>query len=315
MKTGSALLAQLERCGLAAKLADKHAEAGDDEKGARAIKTEIARAYAVNTHASLPEAEQALQWLVSQGGVILSVGETLDLIDETTGEVLVTGRPGAVLVDPALVVSWIVGDVYGMEEPEDDLGLVAMGLAAAGGKSFRVAQVTLKDGEVYARRSNPFDPETHAALWTRIRAAVSRPRIACPGDWCGACKQNVYCDAWRARAHTALTVFSADMRIGSDIKPPQLEITNENAGALMARIQAVEKAAELAKEQLKTHVRRGGRCVVNGKEYYLGQREGKKTADVAALEAAGLTQYIKQGQPYEMPGWRKVQAARPGAKR
>jgi hypothetical protein len=91
---------------------------------------------------------------------------------------------------------------------------------------------------------------------------------------------------------------------------PQLEITNENAGTLAVRIKDVETATELAKEQLKAFVRRGGTCIRNGKVMCLGSRDGRETASVEELKAAGLTQYVKQGAPYETTVWRKVDAAR-----
>ena len=313
MKTGAGLLAQLERCGLSAKLADEHAEASDDSSGFRLAKIEIARAFSANDQATIAEANSALRWLVAEPGKIVSVGEPVDLIDQATGEVLVTGRPGAVLTEPAMVVGWRNADAFNDAEPEDDLGLVAMGLATCNGQPFRVAHVALRGIEVFPRRSSEFTPEKHAPLFERIRAAVGRPRIACPGDWCGACRQAPYCEAWLARAKTALAVFCQDAKLeviesvdGEKLEIPQLEITNENSGPLAMRLKIIAKAAELAQDQLKSFVRRGGRCVVDGKEYCLGQSDGRETANVADLKAAGLTQYIKKGQPYETARWRKV---------
>jgi hypothetical protein len=305
MKIGTGLLAQLERCGLSAKLAEQHAEVSEDARDSRLTRIEIARAYAAKDEAQVLNAHAALGWLTAQPGEVVSVGTPLDLIDEETGEVLVSGRPGAVLATPdlILVVSWLVEVCYQPDpiEPDDDLGLLAMGLAACGGRPFQVAHVALKNGDVFPRRSRVFDPAEHPSLLARIKSAASRPRIACPGSWCGSCRQRVYCGAWIARAQAALTVFV------DGGEPTSLEITNENSGALATRIKDVEKASELAKEQLKAFVRHGGRCVVDGKEYYLGQREGRKTVDVKALEADGIAEkYVKQGEPFEMPGWRKV---------
>jgi hypothetical protein len=47
--------------------------------------------------------------------------------------------------------------------------------------------------------------------------------------------------------------------------------------------------------------------VKNGKEMVLGMCDGKETANVKELKAAGLDKYIKKGEPYETPRWRKVQ--------
>lgn len=305
MKVGAHLISQLERCGLSAQLAEDHREVGDDSKGARITRQEIGRAWAAKDQAQTEEAHAALRWLSSlQARNVYGVGEELDLVDAVTGEVLVSGRPGAIIELPdgeMLVVSWVIGDHFDYHEPEDDLGLLAMGLAADIGVGFRVGHVYLKGGEAILRRSPVIPVEAHPALWDRIRQANSRPRVACPGDWCGGCRQNVYCEAWLARAKTALSVL-----LPGEI--PTLEITNENAGQLAAQIKMVEAAAELAKDQLKAAVRKGVRCIVDGKEYYARSCDGRETADVKALKADGLTKYIKVGNPYETFGWRKAGA-------
>jgi hypothetical protein len=313
MKTGSGLLAQLERCGLSAKLADDHVEISEDASGSRKTRREITRAFHARDHAQLQEANTALRWLTSEPGDLFKVGEAVDLIDHETGEVLVTGKPGAVLAMPGLVVAWKMGDQFDAPEPEDDLGLIAMGLAALPGQAFRVAYVTLKGDEVFPRRSPVFEVDTHAALFDRIKTAVSQPRVACPGDWCGSCRQNIHCPSWKARSTLAMTVFTKETKVSGDEEPkdmviPTLEITDENAGELALRIRAIEKACELAIEQLKAFVRRGGRCSANGKEYAAGSCDGRKTADVKALEADGLTKYIKQGNPFETWRWKKSSA-------
>jgi hypothetical protein len=305
MQVGSGLLNQLERCGLSAELADQHREASDDSSGFRLAKIEIARAFHANDQPTIPESEAALRWLVGEPGKIVSVGESLDLIDQTTGEVLVSGRPGAVLADPCMVVSWRNADAFNDEEPEDDLGLVAMGLAACNGQPFRVATLAIRGRETFPRRSPEFTPDKHPALLARIKAAVGRPRVACPGEWCGACKQAPYCPAWLARAKVALTLLRERVPSIEKDAAVEHELTNENSGEFAGMLEYAEKAAKLGKEHLKRFVRNGGRCIKNGKEYYLGQRDGVKTAKVDELEAAGLTQYIKNGQPFEMPGWRK----------
>jgi hypothetical protein len=291
-------------------LAETHAEASDDASGFRLAKIEIARSYAAGDAATGPEASAAMHWLMGHPGEILSVGETVDLIDQTTGEVLVTGRPGAVLASPNLVVSWRNADAFDESEPEDDLGLVAMGLASFYGQPFQVATLAIRDMETFPRRSSEIAPDKHKSLLARIKAAVGRPRVACPGDWCGACRQAVYCPAWTARATVALTAFSNEMKMGEGEEAPPLEITNENAGALADRIKTVEKLADLAKEQLKSFVRRGGRCILNGKQYKDSLSKGRETADVAALKADGLTKYIKKGADFETFRWSKPAGGR-----
>jgi hypothetical protein len=305
MKIHAGLLAQLEKCGLSAALAAEHDETSESAERSRLIRTEVTRAWAVQDQGAIPEAEAALAWL--RGQSCDRVGEPIDLVDPDTGEVLVSGRPGAVLDDPNTVVAWKAGDPIGIGEPEDDLGLIAMGLAAFDGQPFQTCYVAFDGLQAFPRRSPVFAPKSHAGLFARIKAAAGRPPVACPGDWCGACRQRWYCPAWRARAEVALTVLPKEMREGVE----KLEVTNANAGALMQRIKDVEAAAKLARELLKAHVRGGGECIVDGKRMVLGLCEGKETPDLAALKAAGLTQYIKKGAPYETSTWKNVQSAEP----
>lgn len=322
MKLGTALLKQLERCGLAAKLADEYREISDGEF--RETRNEITRAWHANDQAQLPGAHAALRWLTTESGTIRTVGEPLDLVDPDTGEVLVTGKPGVIIDTPegVLVVSWAAKEWHTDEEPDDDLGMLAMGMAAAGGRPFRVATVAVSNDEAFCRRSRLFAVDEHPALLARIKAAVARPRVACPGEWCGACKQAPYCHAWVARAKTSLAVFAQEVAIdviaaeGEVAEVPQLDLTNDTAGQVMARIKMVRKAADMVEEQVRSFVRKGGQCVVGGKEYCLGSRDGRESVDIKALRAelgAGAEKYIKTGEPYEMPSWRNVKA--PAARR
>jgi hypothetical protein len=311
MKVRAGLLQQLERCSLSAQLAAEHDETSESAERGRLIRTEVTRAWAVQDRGTIPEAQAALAWLrgeLAQRNQIHNlVGEPVDLVDPETGEVLVSGRPGAVLFSPNLVVAWKTGDPRGIGEPEDDLGLIAMGLAAFDGQPFQTCYVAFDGLQAFPRRSPVFEPESHAGLLARIKAAEGRPPVACPGDWCSECKVNLYCPAWRARADVAIMVLPKEMREGAE----KLEITNQNSGALMQRIKDVEAAAKLARDLLKAHVRGGGECIVDGKRMVLGFCEGKETPDLAALKAAGLTQYIRKGDPYETSTWKNVQSAEP----
>ena len=308
MRVKAALISQLERCGLSASLAATHDETSASAERSRLIRTEVARAWAVQDRGSLPEAEAALAWLRGEQQTEVHVGEPLDLVDLETGEVLVSGRPGAVLAPSNTVAAWKCGDPMGFGEPEDDLGLVAMGLAAFGGRPFHTCYVSFDGLQAFPRRSPVFESSTHAGLFARIKAAVGRPPVACPGDWCGACRQKWYCDAWKARAQVALMVLPKEVTTveGGEI---HLDLTNENAGEFAVRLDMLKDVRECGYELLKAFVRAGGRAVKDGKVMTLGQCEGRETADVKAIKAAGLTQYIKTGEPFEVPRWKSIEGA------
>ena len=313
MRCAAGLLRQLERCGLSAQLADAHPERSENGERGRLVKQEIRRVWETGDQATLPEADAAIKWMLAQRerGILMRTSD-VDLVDGDTGEVLTSGRVDAVLPYDGVAIRWKMLVRFDMTEPEDDLGLLAMGLGLFGkngaletdseGRAFRVAYALLDEHEVVLRRSPEFALDAHAALLDRIHTAASQPPVACPGDWCSACKQRWYCPAWKARTELALTVLPAEVQA--------LEITDQNAPALWVRIRAVEQACELAKDQVKSFVRAGGRLTVDGKQYYLAQCEGRETADVKAIKAAGLTQYLKQGAPYETTRWKSIKGSR-----
>ena len=106
MKIRSGLLAQLEKCSLSAQLSADHDETSASSERSRLIHTEVTRSWAVQDQGALPEAEAALTWLRGEPSKVKTVGLGIDLVDPETGEVLVTGKPGAMLANPNLAVSW-----------------------------------------------------------------------------------------------------------------------------------------------------------------------------------------------------------------
>jgi hypothetical protein len=340
------LLKQIEQCGWAAHLAQEHRERREDKNGTREVRTEIVRSWAVHDQAQLPGAHAAQLWLMgiegSNVGIVRSVGEFLGLVDAETGEELAGGRTDAI-IDTAdgkvLVVSWVVGERYDMPEPEEDLGLVALGLAACNGKPFEVAHVYLQDGEAFPRRSPVFPVDDHPALLVRIRKAANTPRdIKCPGSWCGHCRQAPHCEAWLARARTALTTMRKALVAngeGKIEKAPGFELTDDNAGAFYECLEYAKRAREFGYELVKSHARRGGKVIRgDGKALVLSGRDGRVTVttsefkdilkrlrqaaqagesvELAAL-ADALEATIKTGDPYEYPLWQDPSAI--GARR
>ena len=91
-KLDAHVLVDLEACGLRAHLREVNREVSDDKNGARLVRQEIARAYAANGQAQLPDAFAAQRWLVNEPGSIVQVGGVVDLVDEA-GEVLASVGP------------------------------------------------------------------------------------------------------------------------------------------------------------------------------------------------------------------------------
>lgn len=330
------MLRQIEQCGWAAHLAETHREIAEDKHGARPVKQEIARAWAVRGQAELVDADAAVRWLMSEPGQVEQVGGHMDMVDTESGEVLASGNVDAIIDTTdgkVLVVSWVVGEHYDMPEPEEDVGLVAMGLAACNGKPFKVAHVYLMDGEAFPRRSPVFPPEAHPALWKRIRAAVSAPRIPCPGSWCGHCRQAQFCESWLARARTSLATMRDAMVMndeGKIEKAEGFELTDDNAGSFYEALEYAKKAREFGYELVKSHARKGGKVMHDGKMLVLSDRNGRVTVTTSEFKeilkriraaakadqphvdldvlADELESTIKTGDPCEYPLWKDPKA-------
>ena len=329
------LLRQIEQCGWAAHLAETHREIAEDKHGARPVKQEIARAWAVRGQAELVDADAAVRWLMSEPGQVEQVGGHMDMVDTESGEVLASGNVGAVIVTPegVLVVAWVVGERYNYPEPEEDLGLLAMGLAACKGGSFRVAHVYLQDGEAFPRRSPVFLPEAHGALLDRIRKAANTPRDRkCPGTWCTHCRVAPYCTAWLARAQAASVAMTTDLVLSDEGEveaAPGFELTTENAAAFSERLELLGKVYDYANDLRDAYVRRGGVIMLGGKQLVMSPRAGRVTVTTSefkpvlakldamvergesashselVLLATEFEATVKAGNPYEVPTWKK----------
>jgi hypothetical protein len=292
------LLQRAEVCGLVPVLSERYPETGDAADRGTAIHAEIVRAY---THPSMCDAHEtraAINWLrpnalgyevFFEGKVALL--DDLDTVTEGTPDVVMRSN------DLVVVIDWKTGRPENVPEPDDNLQLIAYGLAVCDGGPFRCVLVFLDGDKADARWSRVFEPSEHPALLARVKSAANREPAAHPGEWCGSCWQRRYCDAWKSRESQAIALIDSDR---------SLAVTDENAGQIMARAKAVKEAAEAAEAIVKAHVRGGGRCVVDGKVLSLSVCKGRETADVKAIREAGLTQYLRQGADYERATWKKA---------
>jgi hypothetical protein len=235
----------------------------------------------------------------NMSGQAIAVERFVSLIDPDTMDTITEGTPDLVANDENVdtIVDWKSGRSENVAEPNDNLQLIAYGLAVCNGGPFRCALVFLDGDKADARWSRVFEADEHAWLLSRVKAAASAEASAHPGEHCGSCWQRRYCHAWQAREGQALALIDGDR---------SLTVTDENAGAIMARAKAVKEAAETAEAIVKAHVRNGGKCIVDGKELSISTCKGRESADVAAIKAAGLVQYLKQGADYERASWKKT---------
>jgi hypothetical protein len=298
--TRPSMLQRAEVCGLAPVLAEKYPETGDAANRGTAIHAQIAAALRGESQPVEYEAQAAVAWARDAfQDCAMKVECKVSLIDTDTMETITEGTPDLVANDGSMdtIVDWKTGRQENVDDVDTNLQLIAYGLSVCDGGPFRCALVFLAGEKVDYFFSGTFEPDQHPALLARVKAAATREPVAHPGEWCGACYQRRYCDAWKARESQAIALIDADRA---------LAVTNENAGLIMARAKAVKEAAEAAEAIIKAHVRNGGRCVVDGKELALSMCKGRETADVKALKEDGLTKYLRQGADYERATWKKA---------
>jgi hypothetical protein len=229
----------------------------------------------------------------------IAVEEHVELVDDL--DVLTEGTPYDIVHwQTWTVFDWKTGRPENVAEPDDNLQLIAYGLATCNGGPFQVALVFLDgnsaDGYADGRYSRVFQPSEHAALLARIRAVGQREQVPSPGDHCGKCYQRHYCYAYKARLSTAL------VGCGSPV-PATLDASS--AAKLSVMLDLADDWCEKAKAVFRDYIRNGGECIVNGKRATMGTCKGRESADVKALKADGMDKYIKQGAPFERISWKK----------
>lgn len=291
-------LQMAEHCGLSAQLGEQFPEQSDAAARGTAIHAEIAARAPVTGEAAAAVA--ALDGVT--GKVELEVA--VELHDPETGELITAGTADVVIDDGTTVTiwDWKTGRPEFVTEAAGNMQLHSYALAVAlqrGRDAYAVRAVFLDSDGAHPSEASAV---AGAEMWTmlnRIKAAAARPAVATPGEHCARCWSRVHCHAWRDRVSTSLALIHASA--SSD-----LQLTDETATALALRLADVKKAAEAAEDMVKAHVRAGGRVEHDGKVYAPTQVAGRKTADVKALEAAGLHEYMKQGAGYEIWKWRRA---------
>jgi hypothetical protein len=294
------LLNRAEVCGLVPLLAEQCPETSEAAAFGRAVHAEIVAAYQAGRSATIPEAQAALDFIEATfRDCRLSLEQKVQLLNGW-GETVTEGTPDLVaLLDDGtrVTIDWKTGRPDNVPAPDDNLQLMAYGLAVSRGAAFKTALVFLSGDRYEARWSEVYRPQDHPAVYARVLKAASAKPEANPGDHCGACYQRLFCPSWQSRLQTALAVID---------KTGDLTVDDKVASALIQRVYAVREAAELAENLVKAHVRGGGACIVDGETYRPSMQPGRETADLKAMKADGLDKYVKRGADFEKWRWTKV---------
>lgn len=291
-------------CGLAAKLANDFPEGSDAAERGTGIHAEIAAALSPEGGEPVSqEAKAAVRWASAFNDY--ATEKRLQLRDPETGEVITEGTADFIGVEPdnIAIVDWKTGRPENVPAAEDNLQLLAYGLAEAietNAPGFRCILAFLDGEKVTTDETRFYPPEDWWALLDRVKAAASRTPEARPGSHCAGCYQRKVCPNYRERAALALTLLPRE-------RTEIANLTDDEAAALVLRAKAVREAADLAEELAKAHVLAGGRIEADGKVWapvtVNGRRSGPSLKD---LEAQGLGHLIRPGAPTTRWDWRKA---------
>lgn len=301
------LLNAVERCGLVAKLAEEYPEASAYTKRGNEVDEQVTIEARGGKPAHDADAQACIRWLTDKcAGRVAIIQEKVRLTDPRTGVLISEGTPDIQIPDPALVVTidWKKREQYAaglLAHPDDSLQLHTYSLARAllvGAEAYQNVAVLFGGGEVEALESRVYPAAEWWPIIDRIKAVQGKEAIASPGAHCHGCYQRWVCPSYRERAKLATSLLEQD--------PRALQLTDETAAELLMRAELVEDAADLAKKMVQEHVRKGGRVQRDGKRYLPVIQKGRRSANVEALEAAGLHEYVRQGAPFDRWIWKRA---------
>lgn len=173
-----------------------------------------------------------------------------------------------------------------------------MWAAKTGAERMEVGIWNAREGEWRWSGEIALDSEEAGDLWGEIVAASAMPAEAVVGPHCGECYSRMYCPA-RLLPHSQLETELAPMAGGG-------ELTMDTAARGLEIIAGMRDLAKRAEEHLKAFVREHGPIEKNGKLWQGYPTKGKRSGPtLAELEAVGLGDMIKQGNPSERWEWRK----------
>lgn len=249
----------------------------------------------IERHLELARAQVACDLVVA--GVPVTHG-TADLVGRDTWDA------GLLIVaDLKKRDQWIAGK---LAQPDDNLQLHAYALAQAlahGFQRYRVVILLVGDETV----QDVWSREYTSVEWTPILEEIQnicaqkpddgKDPIGTAGDHCLNCYPRVHCGHWALPAYEGGDSALAALSDTQGLTPVK-------RGRALLAIKAMRELCDRGEEILKAQQRAAGpgSVVIGEKEWRPTIQHGRKSADVAALEAAGLHQYVKQGPPFET--WR-----------
>lgn len=232
------------------------------------------------------------QWIVTcQEVVHLYDPDTGALVTKGTADIVARRGEELIIVDLKKREQYWAGRL-GEIDPDLQTHAYALGAAQKSGSArYRKAFLLFGGGEVEAQWSEWYFEARWPEIMDEIMGIELRPVKPTRGTHCLSCYPRQHCPAWllpEGGIEGALEPLS---------KPGGLTI--DNAPAALELYKRAEDLLEKVGEQLRDYARKEGGIVVGDRRWAAVLMSGRKSANVAALEAAGLGEYVREGGRFE----------------
>lgn len=304
-----------QHCQLAPVLAEEYPHTTEEAEQGNAEDAEATADLLGGPPAKSPNA-RALVWWTRKNLAERVVKERVSLRVPGTGELVSPGTPdvaGYYLgsedgegLDPEVwtVVDWKKKEQYwaGLPGPDDNLQTHAYALAhvlSRGLPAYRVCLLLWGDGAVQEYWSRTYTVAEWTPIFEEIRNICAqppprdgiRPR-GHSGPHCTGCYQRRNCGHWLLPAE----------HIGTELAPIASPggLTAENAPRVYLAWERLGELYDRVETLLRDYADRQPIPIGENKEWGPHWQKGKRSASVADLERAGLSEHIRQGEPYRV---------------
>lgn len=302
-----------EKCSLSSVLAARYPETNANIERGIEVENQVYDELRNVKPATDPDAQDCVRWLLAHVDVV-EFQRPVELWGQD-GKLITTGTPDLVAED-----QWtrdlVIIDLKKREQvtwgkvplPDDNLQLHAYALAHAlrdGYQRYRTCLLTFGGGTAEALWSKTYTEVEWRPFLDRIRGISLAPAPVegkdppgRAGPHCTDCYARIHCPHWALPAHAGPSALQPFTEAGG--------LTQDNIERAYLAVKAVKEMVGRAEERLRAYrgVHGPGSVVVGEKAWEPVQVQGRKTADIEALERDGLSGYVRQGRPFEQ--WRLV---------
>lgn len=296
-------------CSLAPVLSERFPDISSAATYGQDVDAKVMASLMTRVEAGNDDARACVEWInreLTDKGWTLHLQHRVRLYDLDTGGLLTEGTADILAVkgDEVIVVDLKKREQYWagrLDDIDPDLQTHAYALAkaiAVGAKRYQKVFLLFGDGRAEAMWSRPYEEPEWGSIMEEIRQIELRDVKATRGDHCMSCYPRQHCPSWLLPAEGVEGALEPLSKPGG--------LTAENAGQALELYKRAEDLMQLVGEQLKDFARKNGGIVIGERKWAPVLMPGRKSANVAALEAAGLSEYVREGGRFEQFRWMRA---------